>query len=43
MSNSVANVRFGSKADKPSRAKIQRCPLFPNSGQNVAVRLAIKK
>jgi hypothetical protein len=27
------NVRFGSKADKPSRAKIQLCPLWSKSGQ----------
>jgi hypothetical protein len=25
-------VRFGSLADKPSRAKIQLCPLLSNSG-----------
>jgi hypothetical protein len=33
----LANVRFGSLADKPSRGKIRLCPLFPNSEQNVAV------
>ena len=33
-----ADVRFGSKADKPSRAKIHLCPLWSNSGQTL-VRL----
>src|SRR5450759_5337527 len=28
------NARFGSKADKPSQAKIQVCPLLSESGQN---------
>jgi hypothetical protein len=28
------NVRFGSLADKPARAKIRRCPLFPKSGHS---------
>src|ERR1019366_4798563 len=27
---------FGSLADKPSQAKIRRCPLLPNSGQTRA-------
>ena len=36
-------VRFRSKADKPSLAKIDLCPLCPNSCQNVAVpRLSAK-
>jgi len=30
------NVADGSKADKPSRAKIHLCPLLSESGQNVA-------
>jgi hypothetical protein len=30
-------VSVGSKADKPSRAKIHLCPLLSNSGQIVAV------
>src|SRR5664280_375496 len=30
----TANVRFGSKADKTSLAKIQQCPLLSKSGQN---------
>jgi hypothetical protein len=34
----ILNVRFGLKADKPSRAKIKLCPLWSNSGQT-AVRL----
>jgi hypothetical protein len=29
-----ADVRFGSKADKPSRAKTNFCPLWSNSGQS---------
>jgi hypothetical protein len=28
------NVRFGSKADKPSRAKTHRCLLLSESGHN---------
>src|ERR1035437_9814012 len=31
-------ARFGSKADKPSQAKIQICPLLSESGQNGASR-----
>jgi hypothetical protein len=31
-----ADVRFGSKVDKPSRAKIHLCPLWSNSGQTRA-------
>ena len=31
----MVNVRFGSLADKPSRAKIHRCPLLSESGQNL--------
>jgi hypothetical protein len=30
------DVRFGSKADKPSRAKINVCSLWSKSGQNRA-------
>jgi hypothetical protein len=29
----LSDVRFGSKADKPSRAKIHVCPLCSKSGQ----------
>jgi hypothetical protein len=29
----LCNVAYGSKADKPSRAKIQLCPLWSKSGQ----------
>src|SRR5450759_1890628 len=32
------NVRFGSLATEPSRAKIQQCPLFPNSRQDFSPR-----
>jgi hypothetical protein len=32
-SQAPSNVCFGSKADKPSRAKIHRCPLLSESGQ----------
>jgi len=37
ISEKQANVRFGSLADKPSRAKIQLCPLWSNSGQTRAL------
>jgi hypothetical protein len=33
-------LRFGSKADKRSRAEIHLCPLLSESGQNFAVRSA---
>jgi hypothetical protein len=33
----VSNVRFGSKADKPFRAKIHGCPLFPRSGHRSSI------
>jgi len=33
MLQSTLNVRSGSLADKPSRAKIQFCPLWSKSGQ----------
>jgi hypothetical protein len=36
-------VAHGSKADKPSLAKIQQRPLLPNSRQNIAVRSALKR
>ena len=32
----TANVAYGSKADKPSRAKIHRCPHWSKSGQTRA-------
>jgi hypothetical protein len=31
----TATVAYGSKADKPSQAKIHRCPLLSESGQNL--------
>src|ERR1035437_8159990 len=34
--NPYRNVRFGSKADNPSAAKIDRCPLWSKSGQTRA-------
>jgi hypothetical protein len=39
----LCDVRFGSKANKSSQAKIHRCPLLSKSGQNVAMpRLSAK-
>src|ERR1700688_1228045 len=35
-SNEPAHVRFGSLADKPSRAKSHQCPLWSKSGQTLA-------
>jgi hypothetical protein len=32
----AVHVRCGSKADKPSQAKIQECPLWSESGQKRA-------
>jgi hypothetical protein len=32
----LADVAYGSKADKPSRAKIHLCPLWSKSGQTRA-------